>query len=387
MAINIEKNDCCGCTACMSVCAKSAITMQEDEEGFLYPHTDMSLCNDCGLCNRVCPIIRYDKKGREEFPSYIYALHHKDFSVWKDSSSGGAFSAISDYVFAQQGCVFGAAYNDVFEVRHVKAENPEDALIFRGSKYVQSDIRGIYQKVQKELKKDRLVLFSGTPCQVEGLNGYLNKQYNNLITVDLVCHCVPSPKIFSDYIRFVQDIKGKRINKIMMKDKTLGWGNQKIRITFEDESEWFDTPETNLWSNLFYSQLISRPSCHSCRFANFNRPGDMTIGDFWGIEKSHPDFFDTRGISLLFVNTEIGHKVFNSIKSDLKYLLSSKESCSQPNLFHPVAPSPQRELFWQDYRCASFPKICKAYLGYGKHHLCRNCLLIILNRIRKYINK
>lgn len=386
MILNIEKHDCCGCSACMSICTKSAITMKEDEEGFLYPHTDLSLCNNCGQCSRVCPIIRYDQKAIEGSPLGIFALHHKDDYTWSNSSSGGAFAAISDYVFAQQGCVFGAAYNDKFKVQHLKAENPTEALKFRGSKYVQSDIRLIYQAVKQELKKGRIVLFSGTPCQVEGLKGFLNKPYHNLITVDLVCHCIPSPRVFSDYLQFIQEKKGRHIKKIMMKDKTLGWGNQKIRITFDDDSEWFDTPETNLWSNLFYSQLISRPSCHSCRFANFNRPGDITIGDFWGIEKSHPDFFDTRGISLLFVNTEIGHKVFNSIKSDLKYLLSSKESCSQPNLFHPVAPSPQRELFWQDYRCASFPKICKAYLGYGKHHLCRNCLLIILNRIRKFIN-
>lgn len=380
--INIkEKHNCCGCSACVSICGRSAIELKEDQEGFLYPSINEEDCVDCGLCDRVCPILRYDVKRTSQTKPMIYAVHHRDSVIWRTSSSGGVFSALADYVLSQHGCVFGAAYNNDFQVTHIKIEDKEHVKALRGSKYVQSNTTGIYEKVRAELRSGRLVLFSGTPCQVEGLKGFLLKHYDNLITVDLVCHCVASPKIFSDYIELLHRKKGGRIRTINMKDKTLGWGNQKIRIDFEDGTTWFNNPETNLWGELFYSQLISRPSCHMCRFANLERPGDITIGDFWGIERSHPTFHDRRGISLVLLNTDKGIKVFDPVKESCNYISCIEDECLQPSLLRPVAPSLKRDMFWSYYQKHSFRQTCVRFLHYGMRNQIKNRFIDLLRAI------
>lgn len=378
----VDKSDCCGCTACASVCSHAAISMTEDEEGFKYPVVDTDSCVGCGLCERVCPVLRYDKLENKDANPDVYALHSKDIFTWSNSSSGGVFSSLVRWTFNQGGCVFGVKYDKQLRVVHGKAETWDEALAFRGSKYVQSNLDGIYKQVKEELKKDRYVLFSGNPCQCEGLRGYLLKSYEKLIIVDIMCHCVPSPKVFSDYIDFIEKKARKKIGSIYMKDKTFGWGQQSPRIQFQDGEEWFNTPESRLWNQIFYSQLVSRPSCHKCRFTHYLHPGDITIGDFWGIEKNHADFFDKKGISLLFANTRKGQAVFKAIQSDFEYIESDTQRCVQPNLLHAVEPSNLRARFWEEYSRFRFRKMCTRYFGYEHKSILRGRLEECIRRIK-----
>ena len=214
------------------------------------------------------------------------------------------------------------------------------------------------------------------------MRGFLRKTYEKLLVVDIMCHCVPSPKVFSDYISFVENKAGKKICSIFMKDKTFGWGNQSPRITFQDGSSWFNRAETHLWNQIFYSQLATRPSCHECRFSNYLHPGDITIGDFWGVEQTYPDFYNKDGISLLFANTPKGKLVFDEIKKDFEYIASDTEHCIQPNLIHPVAPDTRRNQFWNDYQRFSFKQTCVRYFGYGLRNQLRRRLSSF---IRKFI--
>lgn len=377
----LPKTDCCGCTACASACGRSAISMREDCEGFLYPSVDGNKCVHCGLCVKVCPIVRRDKCEHNYTEPKVYALRHKNEGIWKKSSSGGVFSALSNYILSQGGCVFGAKYNEHWEVVHAKVETLEQASAFRGSKYVQSDMRDIYPMVKGELMCGRLVLFSGTPCQCEGLRGYLRKEYGNLYIVDIMCHCVPSPKVFADYIKFIQKKAGASICAINMKDKTLGWGNQTPRIYFDNGKEWFNSPETRLWNSIFYSRLATRPSCYHCRFTNYMRSGDITIGDFWGIEEAHPDFYDKRGVSFIFTNNEKGLGLFHSVSDRFVYRESHVTKCIQPQLKCPVNAPEQREQFWHDYTHMKFRRLCAKHFQYGLFNTLRRWASKVKHRI------
>lgn len=376
-----HKEDCCGCTACASVCGRGAISMVRDAEGFLYPRVEAGDCVGCGLCETVCPVQRYDHRGPRQHPPQVYALHHRDEEIWEKSSSGGVFAALCEAVLAEGGCVFGAAYNERWEVVHRRADTQETADAFRGSKYVQSDLQGVYAQVKAALSKGRKVLFSGTPCQCEGLRGYLRREYDTLLIVDIMCHCVPSPALFADYVQFVQRKAGSPIRSIFMKDKRFGWGEQTLRITFENGEEWFNTPETRLWNTIFYSRLATRPSCHACRFTNYHHPGDVTIGDFWGIDRTHPEFYDRKGISLLFVNTAKGEALFAAVSKRFVYIKSDVEHCVQPNLLHPTQPAPARGAFWQDYARLSFRSLCVKYFGYGLRNYLRRRMKGVINKL------
>lgn len=358
-----RKANCCGCSACKSICPRQAISFVCDNEGFSYPVVNDDLCIKCGLCLASCPISYRDGHKVGNTPLQVFAAHARDEKIWFTSSSGGIFMALATHVIEKEGTVFGAIYDKNFKVEHVGISVKNELNKFQGSKYVQSDINGIFHQVKIELSNGKLVLFSGTPCQVEGLNLFLRKPFANLITCDIICHSVPSPKVFADYIAYLQKKYNSRITEINMKDKSLGWGRQSLRIRFENGVELFNTPDSNLWNSLFYSNLISRPSCYECRFTNVNRPGDLTIGDFWGIEKSRPELYDKKGISLIYVNKQKGKCVMKNICETLKLTNCRLEDSIQENLNHPIAINPKRNIFWQDYHQSSFNKIIPRYFN------------------------
>lgn len=367
--INVTSNSkCTGCSACYSICPKGAITMTSDVEGFKYPVVEESLCVDCGLCDSVCPIIRRDCQDSFCEIPVAYAAHYKDDEkTWYESASGGAFTAITDYVFNHNGIVYGATFNENMVVVHDSADNKVEALKFRDSKYVQSDINDCFKRIKKNLKNDKLVLFSGTPCQVAGLKDYLKKDYGNLLTVDLICHCVPSPRVFEDYKKYIETKYNKKIVRICFKDKTLGWDKfQTPRIYFNDGSNIFNVDDSKLWALIFYSHLAIRPSCHSCRFSNLKREGDMTIGDFWGVEKQHPEYRVPNGASLILINTDKGRKAFQEISDNLVYSLSDAVEALPDTLLYTTTPHPKRNDFWNDYEKKSFKSVTNKYLDLGK---------------------
>ena len=337
--------DCCGCTACASICNHDAITMEPDALGFLYPKVDESKCTDCGLCEKVCAFNdNYDKSLNLPKPD-AYAARHKDMDEIMKSRSGAAFVAISDYILEQGGVVYGAGYKDHFRVTHKRATTKEERDEFRGSKYVQSDLTGVFHQVKEDLKNGLTVLFSGTPCQTSGLNSYVGKRLReNLVLIDIVCHGVPGPYIWRDYLAYIERKQGDTITMVNFRDKErFGWKAHKETFTFGGGYQMNFT-------YVFYQHIMFRHSCGKCHFCNTTRPSDITIADFWGWEKTDPEFNkDNKGCSLVLVNTPKGREIFEAVKDKLNTIPAELDNCLQPNLQHPSVIHPKRMQFEKDY--------------------------------------
>ena len=372
-----DKSDCCGCSACYSVCSHHAIKFEEDQEGFFYPVFNLNLCVDCGLCEKVCPVIHYKTESKNGNP-IIYSAINNNVEQYMQSSSGGIFILLCEYIISKGGIVCGATYDKDFVVKHSFAKTLDECRAFQGSKYVQSDIRGIYPKIKSILKNKVSVLFSGTPCQVAGLKLYLRKNYDNLYTVDLICHGVPSPLIFKDYLNFV---KGKNIIlHINMKSKSKKKGTT-IRFDFLNGKYVSQTLKTDLWNKLYFGSFIVRPSCHNCQFTHYNRIGDITIGDSWGINKYYPNFHADKMTSLLFVNTHKGAFLYDRISNQIDKIEITKEESMQPQLQYPTKKSLEREAFWEDYIKYGFNYVIKKYLGFNRYEIVKNQLKLSLHKI------
>ena len=378
-----DKSQCCGCTACVSICGKRAIKMQADEEGFLYPVFNHDLCVNCHLCEYVCPIICRDNKQYNSLPHKIFAVRNKNKEILYNSSSGGAFTAIANSILNKNGIIYGAEYNEQLVVIHNKETTKTGILKFRGSKYVQSNIHGIYKDIQTQLQSGKLILFSGTPCQVEGLKNFLRRPYKNLITVDILCHGVASPLIFADYVKFINKHSIGHLQDIFMKDKTFGWGYQELRLYFKEGSSEFNSPLSCLWNKIYYNHICNRPSCHQCRFTNLYRTGDITIGDFWNIEKSHKDFFSTLGVSLFMINTSEGHTLWENIKQEFEAIESNINECMQPVLKSPQTEPPGRKQFWENYKEKGFEKVIRERYHITNTMLIKNYLHQLINIIKQ----
>lgn len=368
---------CSGCTACKHSCPYNAISMVEDKEGFKYPEIDGSKCVDCGICRQICPFHRnYSKKFNLSVP-YVYAVKNRNDDVRFTSSSGGVFTAISDYVLENSGVVYGAAFDENFTVCHQKSYNKRERDKFKGSKYVQSDLDDIFSDIKAELDAGKMVLFTGTPCQTAGLRAFLkNKQYERLILCDLVCNGVPSPLLWKEYTSFITEKSKSELKAYNFRYKEDSWHNGSVFAKFQNGNIMKNEPLTNIFINIFYSHNAHRPSCYNCVFTNFERPSDVTIGDFWGIEEVKPQFDDDKGISLVIINSKTGIKVFNSIKDDIIFMESNMNECIQRNLVRPTPISSSRDKFWEDYNKRGFEYIAKKYTSYG-----------LINRMKLYVIK
>lgn len=364
--INIkDPKDCCGCTACSCICPHGAIHMQLDNKGFMYPHVDNSVCVQCGLCLRTCPVI--DRKKIISKTSNVecsFALRHKNKEVLYQSSSGGAFWAIAEYVISNKGVVFGAVYSDNLVVKHTLATTLDDCKKFQGSKYSQSDLTGIYHRVKEYLLKGQLVLFTGTPCQNHGLLRFLRKQYENLITVDIICHSVPSPNVFRDYIRLIEKEYKDKVDKVSMRDKTLGWGGiDSYRYYFKSGKEVLNPQNIKCWQLVFESGLITRESCFDCQYTNLNRVTDFTIGDFWDAKGLRPDIKSKEGTSIVLVNSEKGKSILHDIEKHIQLWVVTEEEYMQPRLQNRTEKPSNYELFWTIYLNKGFNKAYKKFWG------------------------
>lgn len=360
------KEQCCGCTACENICPKQAITMENDEEGFLYPKINIEKCVECGLCKHICNFQKREVKDKEINIKEIYAVKHKNESIRLRSTSGGVFTAISDHVFEIGGIVYGAAFDEKMKVCHQRASKKEERDKFRGSKYVQSDLKGTFYEIKNLLKQGKYVLFTGTPCQVDGLRNYLKKENNeNLITCDIVCHGTPSPLIFKEYLNFIENKNNDKVINYYCRDKINGWHTHTERALYMCGKEDYKSTSMQIYKTLFFSHNILRPACHTCKYTNLNRCSDITIADFWGIEKSMPEFDDNKGISLVLLNSEKGKKVFSSIKDDIVFRTSKLEQCLQPQLQYPSKVANTRNMFWSDYYKFGFEFVAKKYGRYN----------------------
>lgn len=356
--------DCCGCTACASICAHNAITMKPDALGFLYPVVNKEICTNCGLCEKVCAFHdNYDKSQNLPQPD-AYAARHKDMKEVESSRSGAAFIAISDYILEQGGIVYGVGYTDHFRVVHKRATTKKDRNEFKGSKYVQSDLTGIFRQVKEDLKNGKMVLFSGTPCQTAGLHSYVGKKLReNLVLIDIVCHGVPSPYVWRDYLAYLEKKYNSKICYVNFRDKELfGWKSHKETFKFIEGKE----KTTYTYTYTFYKHIMFRHSCGSCKYTNLQRPSDITIADFWGWEKTDSQInIDNKGVSLVLLNTEKGQFLFDSVKERMKTTPAELKNCLQPNLKNPSEIHPKRIDFERDYINKGFEFVMKKYGNIG----------------------
>lgn len=308
---NIEKEKCTGCSACFNICPRNAIYMKEDNEGFLYPEIDKELCIQCGKCYKVCPAINNSVKHNT--PSTSYSISASD-GIRKNSSSGGAFVLIAEEILKMGGYVSGAAYNEKFEVEHIIIDNIEDLPRLQGSKYVQSDLQNIFSQIKNILESNKYVLFSGTPCQVAGLNNFLQNKYEKLYTVDLVCHGVPSPKVFRKYLQ--EEIpKDENIQRINFRDKMNGWDYSNVLKIQTDKNIYVLNYDQSSYYDAFMKNLTERKVCSDCKYSTENRVGDFTIGDFWGINKTCPKLNDGKGLSIVLANSEKAFKLLKKTEN------------------------------------------------------------------------
>lgn len=367
-----EGQDCCGCTACASVCPKDAICMVADTMGFKYPIVDYDRCIECGLCEKTCSFTP-DYKTPDNFSEPIpFGVRIKDAKVLMDSRSGGAFTAFSDWILEKGGIVYGCGYEGHFIVTHKRATTAEGRDAFRGSKYVQSELDGIFRAVRDDLRQGKWVLFSGTPCQTSGLASYLSDSLKQrLLMVDIVCHGVPSPKIWKDYLAYVEDKTGMETIAIDFRDKKrFGWKAHKETLTLRMPSGVDEhTYSSDAYTYLFYRHIMLRPSCAHCRYCNLRRPSDLTLADFWGWEKTGSKINeDDRGLSLVLVNTPKGQHVFSETRKLFESFSPRLADCMQGHLKHSTSFSPLYDEFRQDYERRGFGYVLKKYGNVGWRH-------------------
>lgn len=312
----VDRKECTGCSACFSVCPEKCITMNEDEDGFYYPEVNHDECTKCSLCINICPVINVSIV--KNAPK-AYACINNDELLRIQSSSGGIFTAIANEILDRNGVVFGAAFDENFNVTHQFVASHEELYKLRGSKYVQSQINTSYNKTKNILEQGSLVLFSGTPCQIAGLKAYLQKEYENLFCVDIICHGVPSTKVWTKYVEFRSERASSSPQRISFRRKDYGWKRFSVSFLFENDTEYLNNLRDDIYMKAFLKNISLRPSCHSCKFKTIHRQSDITLADFWGIDNIFPDMDDDKGTSLIIVNSEKGNFLFNVIKEKIQY--------------------------------------------------------------------
>lgn len=363
MAIKLfsDKEDCCGCGACMNICPKSAITMRPDEAGFLYPAIDDKLCIECKACQKVC---NYQNGHELNEPKKAFAAVNSNKKQLMLSASGGVFSAIATKILKEGGVVFGATLsfdNGYANPHHIGIESINELPKLQGSKYVQSKIGDTYKQAKRYLSAGRTVLFSGTPCQIDGLYGYLKKDFDNLFTIDVICHGVPNEKFFNDYLEEERKRrKARKITGYTFRDKSQGWGMVgRIDLLKKDGSSdsVYIPARLESYYTLFLDAAIYRENCYSCKYAAQKRIADLTIGDFWGIETEHPELLVDNscsirdGISCVLANSNKGISICRNMKEILQFHDSSFEKISHKNgqLIEPSHKMNSRSAIMQIY--------------------------------------
>lgn len=360
-----DKSKCCGCTACQQACPKHCIEMQEDNEGFAYPVVNADSCIECGLCEKICPAINPDAPSPKLPASYACKALNEELRL--NSSSGGMFTVLAEKVIDTGGVVFGACFSEDWSVVHTYTETRQGLKQFRGSKYVQSRLGNTYREVRDFLAAGRLVLFSGTPCQVAGLNHFLRKKYENLYTVDFVCHSIPSPLVWKMYL---ESKRGNTSFKhITFRDKSSGWRNYGLKIESDRDTVEQGSKDQNLYMRAFLENLTVRPSCFNCPARNYTSGSDIMLADCWGLEKYHPEIDDNRGMSQALILTKKGEQLFDACKEDIFCLSIPYTEVEDKSLHLPITastrPHPYRDYFFANIRKQALEQLLASCLKKG----------------------
>lgn len=342
-----EKKLCSGCTACASICPKKCIQMQPDEEGFLYPVIDVKNCVECGFCEKVCPIQNPVKE--EKVQQRAWLVQHKDEAVRLDSSAGGAFTALATVILERGGVVFGAAYDDRFQIYHTYVENVEELQKFRNSKYVQSNLGNCFRLVKRYLKENRWVCFSGTPCQIEGLSKFLGKSYDRLLLVDVVCHGIPSPLIWNRYLEYQKTDSGK-LDNIRFRDKFYGYKYSTMSLIRNGKNVYHAGSQLDPMLRAFFTDICDRPSCYECPFKKRYRVSDLTIWDCFSVYDFDKDMDDDKGTTRVLCHTEKGAGFVQKIMhiAKCKEVSPDKLVAGVKEMYDSVPMNPKRAMFMED---------------------------------------
>lgn len=358
-----DTNMCTGCETCLQICTHSAITMQSNEEGFLYPRINPTLCIECGLCKSRCPV--NFPITRKFLPLEVYSGWSNNENIRIESSSGGAFTEIAKLILRKKGVVFGVAMDKDINARHIYVEKETDLEKLRGSKYVQSTIADSYIKAKEFLSQGREVLFSGTPCQIAGLRNFLHKDFQNLTTVDIICHGVPSPKVFNDYKIYIESLINEKIENIKFRCKKSSWifYNMGINSHIEKNGKTTYTYIGNYYSDpyirAFLRDNILRQNCYNCQYTSTQRVSDFTIADWWKYKatKAKDKDYDKKGVSLLMCNTEKAVSISKHLNMELTARTLEEALKTNISLKHPFPMPITRKQFWKDYRNLSFDEM------------------------------
>lgn len=371
--INIkDKSKCCGCCACVDICAHKAITLKTDIEGFWYPEVDPGLCTNCGLCDKICPELHINELKKNDYsqPAKTIAAIHKRMDVRWDSTSGGAFSALADAMYEQGGYVSGAIYNEDFSVRNYISNNPGDLVKLRSSKYLQSKAEGLYAEIRTLLRKGEKVLACGTPCQMAALRSFLRKDYENLIIVDFICRGVNSPKVYRKYLDSLERKHGGKVIYVKAKNKELGWRNLTRKVVFDNGESYYGVGVIDDFRRGYHTNVYCRPSCYDCQYKGFPRISDITIADYWGIEKVDPNLDNNIGTSMILLNSKKGEAYFELVKDKLEYRETSFQSilAGNPALVSPLSPAKiDRNDFFEDLDKGTFDDVTEKYFPLREH--------------------
>lgn len=338
--------------------------MQEEFDGCYYPHVNMKDCIDCGKCRKVCPVLNRSQTKEDNEASNVYAGYCKDHITRQLSSSGAIFPLAAEWCIDKGGIVFGAEYQGV-KVVHSSGANSFEIEKFKGSKYVQSDIATTYKEAERLLREGRYVLFTGLPCQIEGLKSYLGKEYDKLYTIDLICHGVGAPGIWKKYIHVFH--KNKKITSINFRNKDAGWNHEQFVMRFSDGTEYRKFPLEDYYTYGFNKNVFLREACYECKFKGIDRISDLTIGDAWGVERYVPRFRDDKGCSLIFVHSQKGKKLFADLAAKMQFAPADKEKAMQYNqrMISSAPKSPYREQFYNNLKKYPF-WLCMALMKHSR---------------------
>ena len=383
MLTDKEIKSCVGCHACYNICPKKAIEMKSNKEGFLYPEIDNEKCVNCDLCLKVCPLL--NKNNKKEILPEAYACYNKDENILKNSSSGGIFYLLAKEIINKDGIVFGAAFDKLHNVRHIKIECIEDIPKLMGSKYVQSIIGNSYKEVKLLLEEDKYVLFTGTPCQIEGLRSYLGKNYDKLYLQDIICHGVPSPKIWMKYKQYLESKHNSKIEEISFRNKSKSWATFSLWVKFENGEEHLLDKNKDPYLKIFLNDIVLRESCYDCKFKKVNRLSDITLADFWGISKIDKDISNKLGTSLVILNSDKGRKIFDDIKNDITYKKENftKAISVNKNMIYSAIRKSARKHFFNNLEEMNFES--KKLEKYIKSTVFRKNIDNIRNKYRKIV--
>ena len=345
-----NKNMCTGCLACADICPKNAIKVYNDEKGFWNVSVDASVCVKCGLCEKVCPQMCRKQIYENNVILDTYVLKHKNAEILARSTSGGAFSALTDIILEKNGVVYGAVYDENLGCCHARASTKIERDKMCGSKYQQSDMKGIYNLILDDLKKNRYVLFSGTPCQVDSIQRYLmlkNIDTTKLFTVDFVCHGVPSPQLFKEYVRY--RLPDERNIQVLCRDKQKSWRHPYFHVIGR-QKHWCTISYIDPYMNLFFENTILRESCYNCKYADCHRVSDITLADCWDVHRVCPQMDDDKGVSNIFISTYKGQKLCEKINNRVVLQKVNLKDCMQQPLSNPPHKSSYSDRFWASYK-------------------------------------